>query len=117
MKNIFTIPDAAKIPLKEESFEDVLCATNVRVKRIISYDYASPKDFWYEQKEDEWFVILQGDAQLITKDENEKETLWNLKVGDTMFLKAKQKHRIKSTSRTPKTIWLALYGNITYGRV
>jgi cupin 2 domain-containing protein len=35
------------------------CAT---IERIVSQSHSSPPGFWYDQDEDEWAIVLRGDA-------------------------------------------------------
>ncbi len=111
IKNLLNYSTNSNIPLEEELFEDLLKAKEVRLERIISEGHASPKDFWYDQEVDEWVMILKGSAEIITLDGG-KETSWELKEGDSILLKAHQKHRVERTCSNSKTIWLALHGNI-----
>ena len=115
MKNLFDLTELETNPLQEEFFEDLFTAKNTRVERIISEGHSSPKGFWYDQEVDEWVVLLQGSAEIMTLDENNEETLWELKPGDSLLLKAHQKHRVEKTCTNSKTIWLALHGNIDNG--
>ncbi len=110
MKNIFKLPKAVHLPLQEEFFETLLHMKDVRVERIISQGQCSPRGFWYDQEQDEWIVLLQGSAEITTKDEQGKETLWRLEAGDHMLLKAHCKHRVEKTSSSPQAVWLALHG-------
>ncbi|GHT20438.1 hypothetical protein FACS1894189_9290 [Planctomycetales bacterium] len=50
--------------LPEELIENIIVANNVRIERIISTGHFSPPDFWYDQDENEWVIILQGSAVL-----------------------------------------------------
>ena len=96
------------LPLEEERFEDILRSQNVRIERIISCGQASAPGFWYEQDEDEWVLIVKGSADVITKDSQDAETLWQLQPGDCLLLKEGQKHRVERTDKL--TIWLAVFG-------
>jgi cupin 2 domain-containing protein len=61
-QNLFeNIPD--KIP--DEIFETLIENNNVRVEKIISKGHSSPKDFWYNQEENEWVILLKGHAKLL----------------------------------------------------
>ena len=104
-QNLLAVSD---LPLEEERFEDILRSQNVRVERIISCGQASAPGFWYEQGEDEWVLIVKGSADVITKDSQNAETLWQLQPGDCLLLKAGQKHRVERTDKL--TIWLAVFG-------
>lgn len=89
----------------EEIIEEILNTDNIRIERIISDGQTSPDEFWYEQKENEWLIILEGDAILEYQDSQEKK----LKKGDYVYIPAMQKHRVKEISQTQKTIWLAVF--------
>lgn len=112
VKNVFNLPEQLENTLQEEFFEDLLTASNVRLERIISEGHVSPKGFWYDQNTDEWVIVLKGYAEIVTLNDSGKEILWKLHPGDAMLLKAHQKHRVHKTSTNPKTVWLALHGNI-----
>ena len=90
----------------EEIFEELLRTSSFRVERIVSTGQASPPDFWYDQKEDEWVALLQGEAAL----EFEDGSAETLQRGDWVFLPARMRHRVASTSAEPPCIWLAVFG-------
>ena len=49
------------------SIEDVtalLAAPNVRIERIVSRGHASPPNFWYDQPQAEWVIVLAGSAAI-----------------------------------------------------
>ena len=48
----------------DEIFETILQSENVRIERIVSNGQSSPDNFWYDQNESEWILILQGRAAL-----------------------------------------------------
>ena len=37
---------------------------NVKIERIVSEGHASPEDFWYDQEENEWVMLVSGSAVL-----------------------------------------------------
>ncbi|WP_294141869.1 cupin domain-containing protein [uncultured Sanguibacteroides sp.] len=77
---------------------------NVRVERIVSTGQVSPEGFWYDQEEDEWVMIVQGEAVLNVEGE------WKeLKQGDYLFLPKHCKHRVEKTGEKPPCIWLCLF--------
>ena len=85
---------------------EVLCQNaNVRIERIVSQGHKSAHNFWYEQKEAEWVILLEGEASIRYEDGREH----NLYKGDYLFLPAYQKHQVSYTSSTPKAIWLAIF--------
>lgn len=80
----------------------------VRIERIVSDGHASPEDFWYDQEQNEWVLLLSGSATLSVEGEAGVE-LVELNPGDYLLLPAHQRHRVESTSLTEKTIWLAVF--------
>jgi len=48
----------------EERSEVLLKLPSWRLERIHSCQACSPPDFWYDQAEHEWVVLLQGSAQI-----------------------------------------------------
>jgi cupin 2 domain-containing protein len=86
---------------------DVLIEGNhVRVERIVSTGQASPEDFWYDQEEDEWVVLLKGEARLQVEGSGD---LVHLQPGDHLWIPAHQKHRVEWTSPSEPTVWLAVF--------
>ena len=100
--NLFGLP--ARLP-QDEWLEILLKRDNLRVERIISTGQFSPPGFWYEQTEDEWVAVLQGDASLEWAD----GTIQELAVGDYLLIPAGKKHRVARTSTEPPCIWLAIF--------
>lgn len=98
----------AELPsnLPDELFTTLLEAAIVRIERIVSHGHVSPADFWYEQPQHEWVVVLKGAARLRFED-----ALIEMKPGDFMNIPAHQKHRVEWTTPDEPTIWLAVrYG-------
>ena len=93
-----------KIDKKSEQFFDLLNHKNVRIEKIVSNGQCSPVDFWYEQKENEFVLLLKGEAILEFED---KEIC--LEEGDFFNIPSNQKHRVKYTSQEFPTIWLAIF--------
>ena len=89
----------------EEIFEELLRTPSFRMERIVSSGHASPPGFWYDQEEDEWVALLQGEA-VLEFDDGSAETL---RSGDWVFLPAHIRHRVASTSLEPPCIWLAVF--------
>lgn len=101
----------AEIPsrLPDELFTTLLDAPDVRIERIVSHGHASPADFWYDQKQHEWVLLLKGAARLQIE-----EDLVEMKAGDALKIPAHQRHRVDWTTPDEPTIWLAVfYGEYT----
>ena len=103
MKNLF-----ADIPenMNDELLETLLQTPGFRIERIVSRGHASPKDFWYDQEENEWVILLQGSAGLSFAG---KEELVVLHPGDYVRIPKHFKHRVEWTDPDKKTVWLAVY--------
>jgi cupin 2 domain-containing protein len=101
----------ANIPatLPAELSEKLLRAGELRIERIVSRGHVSPPDFWYDQAEHEWVLLLQGAARLQLIDSNEQERIIGLKAGDYLHLAAHQRHRVEWTTPDADTIWLAVF--------
>ena len=90
----------------DEIFETILQTENVRIERIVSTGQNSPDDFWYDQDENEWILILQGRAALRFEGETEDRVL---EVGDCVHIAPQVRHRVVWTSADEPTIWLAVF--------
>ena len=92
--------------LPEELVETLLDAKGFRLERIVSQGHASPDDFWYDQQQHEWVVLLRGAAILMF--ENQERRI-EMKPGDFINIPAHQKHRVQWTSPAETTVWLAVH--------
>ena len=56
----------ADIPedLPEEFFESLVSGSAFRLERIVSRGHTTAPDTWFDQAEDEWVLVLQGQATL-----------------------------------------------------
>ena len=90
----------------EELFQDLVRAASFRVERIVSAGQSSPPGYCYDQEEDEWVALLQGEAALGFEDGGVVE----LSGGDWVFLPARLRHRVARTSVEPPCIWVAVFG-------
>ena len=95
--------DAIPQQLPREIVQTLLQAIDVRIERIISYGQASPPDFWYDQPQAEWVVVLAGAARLQFEDR-----MVDMQVGDFINIPAFQKHRVDWTTPDQPTIWLGV---------
>jgi len=102
-RNLFSgIPEN----LKDEYFEKILRKPDFRLERIVSRGHHSPADFWYDQDENEWVMVLKGSAGLRFDDRND---IVILKPGDSIHIDRHRKHRIEWTDPNQETIWLAVH--------
>jgi len=82
--------------LSEEIFEPLVLSKNVKIERIISNGHTSPDSGWYDQEQNEWVLVLKGNASISFAN----ETVVDLKKGDYINISAHTKHKIVSTSAT-----------------
>ncbi len=92
--------------LPEEVFQTLIQQDGIRIERIVSEGHASPPEYWYDQPQSEFVVLLQGSARLRIEGESQARVL---KPGDFVNLPAHQKHRVDATDADEKTIWLAIH--------
>ena len=103
IKNVF---DDLPQHLPKELMQTLLSAADVRIERIISHGHASPPDFWYDQSQHEWVIVLKGAARLQFED-----GMIEMKVGDFINIPAFKKHRVNWTTPDEPTIWMGVrYG-------
>lgn len=88
-----------------EITEPLLRRGGVRIERILSTGQVSPADFWYDQAEDEWVSVVQGNAVLQWDD----DAFTELSAGDWILIPAHKKHRVQWTSTAPPCIWLVMF--------
>jgi len=102
------ILDDIIIDKSKEEFTDLLKNENVRIERIVSNGQTSPENFWYDQEESEFVLVLEGFAILeLQIDEEIKEV--KLNKNDYIDIKAHTKHRVKYTDTSKPTVWLAVF--------
>ena len=103
IENLFTnIPNM----LTEELFETLAQNDHVRIERIVSEGHTTPKDFWYDQDEHEWVVLLKGEAKLLFDGDDE---VVHMKPGDHIHISAGQRHRVQWSTPDEPTVWLAVF--------
>jgi cupin 2 domain-containing protein len=100
-KNVF---ENIIIDKSKEQFFQLFKNDNIKIEKIVSNGQSSPINFWYEQKENEFVLILKGNA--ILEYENSELVL---NEGDYINIPAFTKHRVKYTNKDEPTIWLAVF--------
>lgn len=88
------------IPESGEAFDTLLEHKNIKIIRIVSSDKLEEKV--YCQAEDEWVIILEGEATLVVNDKKR-----HLKKGDSLFIPAQANHRVVTAKNG--TLWLAVH--------
>ncbi len=97
VRNLFENID---IPEKGEIFEKLLEKKNVLIEKIISS--SKPENTEYIQEQDEWVILLKGNAELEIEGKNV-----SLKEGDYIFIPSKTPHKVLKTGKG--TVWLAVH--------
>ena len=92
--------DTSEHPPEGERFHRLAEVRNVIVEQILSSDDVEPVD--YDQPQDEWVVVLAGDATLEIEGEQVELT-----TGDWLLLPAHTPHRVLRTAAG--TSWLAVH--------
>ena len=100
----YNIFDKIIVDKEEENFFEIFKNETIKIEKIVSNGQISPENFWYEQEKSEFILLLEGFA--ILEFENREV---ELKKGDCLNIKAKQKHRVKFTSLNEPTIWFTVF--------
>jgi len=90
----------AHIPETGETSTTLFHNKNVKIIRIVSSDRIEP--VIYDQDEDEWVTVLEGEA--VMEMDGERITL---KRGDTLLIPAHTPHTVLETQKG--TVWLAVH--------
>ena len=100
VKNLYA--DLPNSPVQED-FLTLIQTPGVRVERIVSNGQHSPEDFWYDQAEDEWVILLQGTATLQFQDGGTARLI----PGDYLAIARHIRHRVEEVSSD--AVWLAVH--------
>jgi len=91
---------------EQEEFREILSRPGIKIERIVSFGQASPKDFWYDQAQGEWVILLAGEARIRFEDESQLRTL---NPGDFLDIAPHRRHRVEWTHPEKPTVWLAVH--------
>lgn len=89
----------------EEDFQTLLQRGALRIERIVSFGHSSPAEGWYDQEQEEWVLLLQGEAIVAFADGGEVL----LRPGSYLHLPAHCRHRVQWTCPSRHSVWLALH--------
>lgn len=89
-------------PTPEETVTVLYDSDGTRIEQIISWGQATDENFWYDQDEDEWLILLKGRAVLRYDD-----SLLALRKGKPHLIPAHVRHQVAAT--TSPTIWLCVF--------
>ena len=60
----YNIFEEIVVDKNEEKFFEIFKNNKIKVEKIVSNGQKSPENFWYEQKENEYILLLEGFAIL-----------------------------------------------------
>ncbi len=89
--------------VNEEVFTMLLEKSGLKIERIDSHGRSSPEGFWYDQAQEEWVLLVRGEAVL----QVEGQPDLRLKTGDHLRIPAHLRHRVASVS--DDALWLAVH--------
>lgn len=95
--------------LPAEISESLVTASHVRIERIVSRGQCSPPGFWYEQVENEWVMVIKGEAELRVENVDGGDKTVRLTEGMYVDIPAGVRHRVDWTSPDTDTVWLAVF--------
>jgi cupin 2 domain-containing protein len=97
----------AEIPtqLAQEEITTLIASPALRIERIVSRGQASLPELWYDQPQDEWVIVLAGDAELAFAD----GATMRMTAGDYVHIPAHRRHRVAWTDPVQATVWLAVH--------
>ena len=102
------LSEALPETLPAEVSEVLVSRRGVKFERIVSYGHASPPDFWYDQEQHEFVLLVQGHAVLEFEDAGQVE----LGPGDWIQIDAHVRHRVHSTAPDTTTLWLVAFFDV-----
>lgn len=91
---------------QQEVFDTLFESQYLKIERIITLLPFEKPGEWYDQEQDEWVLLLKGEAELEFKNEG----ICKLFAGDFIFIQAHKIHRVRRTNPDTPCKWLALFG-------
>lgn len=92
--------------LPDEVMQTLASGRGMRIERIVSKGHCSPPGFWYEQADNEWVLLLKGEARLRFE---KGDRILHLGEGSYVNIPAHERHRVEWTADGTETIWLAVF--------
>jgi cupin 2 domain-containing protein len=105
LKKINNLFENIPAKLDDEFVENILITENFKVERIVSECHSAPENFWYDQPDNEFVLLIKGSACIGF--ENGINQI--LKPGDHLIINAHEKHRVEWTDKEVKTVWLTIH--------
>jgi cupin 2 domain-containing protein len=92
--------------LPAEMSECLAQGKSVKIERIASRGHRSEPGFWYDQQENEWVLLVKGEAGLRFE---QGDRVVHLTEGMYVNIPAHEKHRVEWTREGTDTVWLAVF--------
>ncbi len=89
----------------KEVVEQLVAKNSLKIEKIASMGHSSPATGWYDQDDNEWVVVLKGDA-IVAFEDGKKVRMGE---GDYLDIPAHTRHKVEWTSPDIETIWLAVH--------
>lgn len=86
-----------------EVIETLLHQPGLTIERITSNGQVTPEGDWYDQDNDEWVLLVEGNGVIFYEDESEDTLI----KGDYLLIPKHKKHRVIHTDAN--TLWLAIH--------
>lgn len=97
--------DAIPADISRELFTELARGDQLRIERIVSKGHTSPESGWYDQDDNEWVVVLAGEANVTFAS---GDTV-HLTAGSYLNIPAHTRHRVSWTLPDRETVWLAVH--------
>jgi cupin 2 domain-containing protein len=104
MNTVFDITDI-DFSVDEEITDLLISSDDIRIERIISFGQITAPDCWYDQTQNEFVLLLQGEARIVFEDGKEI----HLTKGNYIEIPAHLRHRVSYTSDNPVCIWITVF--------
>lgn len=92
--------------LPQELSERLVTGSRMKIERIVSCGHRSAADFWYDQEENEWVLLVKGEATLRFE---KGDRIVHLTEGTYVDIPAHERHRVEWTKEDTATVWLAVF--------
>jgi len=89
-----------------EILETLLSEKSFFIERIITNGQTTPKGTWLSQEKAEFVVLLNGNATLIIRENNQ---IINMKAFDYILIPPYCEHRVDCVSENQEIVWLAVH--------
>jgi len=90
--------------VSHHAFDNIFSNKIVEIERIVFDGHHTSDGKWYDQEKNEFVILLDGSAVLRFEDE-----FFEIERGDYILIEKHKKHRVESTDKKKKTVWLAFF--------